>query len=157
RLNVPGLFGTFGAKYWTMIVMAISFLGVGLSEFFKRKNLPVLAEPLQRTGIFLPLLPLLAFWLHPPAAVRAFAQEQAPAMDPLLNAVKRPPGGYAYYALLWFAFGFLYTVVAVSKRSFWFALLAALAVNFGLWSMLYYYGWQFLIHPQLWLIPVALI
>jgi hypothetical protein len=157
RLNVPWLFGTFAAKYWTMIVMAISFLGVGLSELFARKNLPVLAEPLQRTGLFLPLLPLLAFWFQPPPEVRAFAQEHAPGFEPLLRPVKRAPGGFASYGFLWFASGLLYTLVAVSKRSFWFALLAALAVNFGLWSMLYHYGWKFLIHPQLWVIPLALI
>jgi hypothetical protein len=157
RLNVPGLFGAFAAKYWAMIVMAICFVGVGLSEFFSRKNLPVLAEPLQRTGLFLPLLPLLAFWFQPPLEIRAFAQEHAPAMEPFLRSVKRPAGGFSYYAFLWFASALLYTIVAVTKRSFWFALLAALAVNFGLWSMLYHYGWQFVIHPQLWLIPLALI
>ena len=50
----------------TLIVMGIAFLGVGLSEYFERRNLGVLAEPLQRTALLLPLLPVLAFWLRPP-------------------------------------------------------------------------------------------
>jgi hypothetical protein len=157
RLNVPWIFGKFGVKYWTLIVMAIAFLGVGLSEYFTRRGLTVLAEPLRRTGIFLPLLPLLGFWLQSSAPVQEFAQEQFPAVGPVLKGVPRPAGGFAYYALLWFLVGALYTVVAATRRSFRFALLAALAVNFGLWAMLYHYGWQFLIHPQMWLIPLALI
>jgi hypothetical protein len=157
RLNMPGLVGTFAARYWTLIVMALAFLGVGLSEHFQRKGLTVLAEPLRRTGLFLPLLPLLAFWFQPPAAVQEFAREKMPGVAPLLRSVRRPPGGFGSYAILWFLLGLLYTAISVAQRSFWFGFLAALAVNLGLWSMLFHYGWQFLVHPQLWLIPLALI
>jgi hypothetical protein len=140
RLTVPELFGGIFQKYWTLVVMAVAFLGVGLSEFFKRQRLPVLAGPLEQTGILLPLLPLLAFWFRAPVFL-----DEAAGLH------------YGKYALIWFLLGALYTLVAAAKRSFVFAFLAALAANFGLWSLLYHSDLSFLRHPQMWLIPFALI
>jgi hypothetical protein len=154
RLTVPELYSGVGPRYrpgaepqgyWAMTVMILAFIGVGLSEYFQRKGLAVLAEPLQLTGLFLPVLPLVAFWFEPPLA------------DPALAAEDQAAAQFGSYALIWFAAGALYSIVAMTRRSFGFALLAALAVNFGLWSVLYQYGWKFLIHPQMWLIPLALI
>lgn len=144
RLTVPELFrlGIF-SHYWPFIVMAIAFVGVGLSEFLGRKGLRVLAEPLQRTGVFLPLLPLLSFWVVPAAQ----AQTQR-----LLD-----PDNYGRYAALWFLAGSLYTLLAATRRSFRFALVAALSANFGLWALLVHSHVDFLSHPQMWLIPFALI
>src|SRR5262249_9806048 len=61
RLGGPDWTPPIIGQYWTLLVMAIAFAGVGLSEWFRRRALPVLAEPLQRTGLFLPVLPLAAF------------------------------------------------------------------------------------------------
>src|SRR5262249_35819056 len=119
--------------------------------------LPVLAEPLQRTGVFLPLLPLLAFWLRPPALVHDFAANHFPGLRPMLDYLERMPHNYDRYSVLWFLLRGLYTCVALSKRSFRFALLAALAGNFGLWAVLFHNNLDFLAHPQMWLIPFALI
>jgi hypothetical protein len=47
--------------------------------------------------------------------------------------------------------------VSLTRRSFVFAVLAALAANFALWSLLTQHGVGFLSHPQCWLIPLALI
>src|SRR5262249_50440579 len=83
KLPAPWLLGAAG-QYWRLIVMAIAFAGVGLSEVFRWRKLQVLAEPLQRTGIFLPLLPLLAFWARPPTVLQEFVQRNAPAVEPFL-------------------------------------------------------------------------
>ena len=65
RLNFPGQLPTpVGGFGWTVMIMAIAYAGVGLAELL-RHSLDVLADPLQRTGIFLPALPLIAFWLMP--------------------------------------------------------------------------------------------
>jgi hypothetical protein len=130
RLTLPFLFqlGLF-ARYWPFILMAIAFAGAGLSEFFRRRQIAVLAEPLQRTGVFLPLLPVLAFWVSPPGS----------------------------YATIWFLAGLLYGLLSVARHSFRFALLAALCANMGLWVLLHLNQLLFLEHPQLWLIPLALI
>ena len=43
--------------------MLIAYFGVVTSEALRRHKLIVLAQPLERTGVFLPLLPVLGFWL----------------------------------------------------------------------------------------------
>jgi hypothetical protein len=157
RLAIPELFGGKLGKYWTIIVMIVAYVGVGLGEFFVRRGLHVLAEPLQRTGIFLPALPLISFWVRPPAALNVFAAERFPGLRPMLDYLERLEFRFDKYALLWFLLCGLYSLIAFNKRSFRFAIVAALAANFGLWSLLFYGNLSFLIHPQMWLIPFAVI
>ena len=130
RLTMPWLFTGFLERYWPLVVMLIAYFGVTTSEALRRRKLLVLAQPLERTGAFLPLLPVLGFWLA------------SSDVD---------------FSVLLFVVGGLYGLLSILRRSFGFGLLAAVAGNTGLW-----YVWnrtvdfQFLQHPQLWLIPVAL-
>ncbi len=131
RLTMPWLFKGFFERYWPLIVMLIAFLGVGLSELFRRQNRRVLAEPLERTGALLPMLPVLAFW----------------------SAAGRSE---VHYSLQLVVVGSLYAVLSVRRRSFAYGVLAALAGNGGLWYFLSRLeGYGLLQHPQLWFIPVA--
>jgi hypothetical protein len=158
RLNVPDLFKYFNGKYWTFFVMAVAFVGVGLSEFFQRRKLHVLASPLQRTGIFLPLLPLIGFWVRQPAeALHDRFVALLPGTAPLLDSLRNMDQRMDFYALLWFLFGALYAWLAITRRSYWYALGASLAANAGLWVLLGEHEIRFLAHPQVWLIPLALI
>lgn len=130
RLTMPWLFTGFFTQYWPVVVMLIAYTGVIASEALKRQGLIVLAQPLERTGVFLPLLPVLGFWL---------AQSRVD------------------FSVLLFVVGGLYGLLSVLRRSFIFGLLAALAGNAGLWYFLHRteaYG--LFEHPQLWFIPVAL-
>lgn len=130
RLTMPWLFTGFLATYWPLLVMAVAFAGVGVSELCRRQGRLVLAEPLEKTGALLPLLPVFGFWLS------------------------NPPLSYSGLLLL---VGLFYGVLSVMRRSFAFGLLAALAGNSGLWHFLSGRpGYGFFEHPQLWLIPVAL-
>jgi hypothetical protein len=130
RLTMPWLFTGFIERYWPLIVMVIAYFGVIASEALRRNKLFVLAHPLERTGAFLPLLPVLGFWVA------------TSEVD---------------FSLVLFVIGGLYGLLSILRRSFVFGLLAGVAGNAGLWYM-----WnrtadfQFLQHPQLWLIPVAL-
>jgi hypothetical protein len=128
RLTAPERFGGRLAEHWTFVVLGVAFVGAGLSEFFDRLGLRVLAEPLRRTGLFLPMLPVLAFWM-------------------------RPAGSYGG---LWFGVGLFYALLSVLWRSLALLLLAALAGNIGLWAVLHENQVAFLRHPQLWLVPFAL-
>jgi hypothetical protein len=163
RLNMPWLFGGYFVKYWTFLVMGVAFVGVGLAEFFRRRGLPVLAGPLHNTGVFLPLVPLLVFWVRPPEALQEFLVAHAPGTKPLLDAINRlpthgsVPSQFDGYSLLWLLLGALYAVAALARRSSRYALLAALAANAALWCLLQHYELSFLVHPQLWLVPLALI
>lgn len=130
RLTMPWLFGGIFSQYWPLLVMALAFAGVGLAELLRRWNTIVLSEPLNRTGIFLPLLPVLAFWLAP---------------------------SQVDFSNLLFVVGFFYAVLSATRKSFLFGVVAALAANGGLWALLYRHPeLRFLVHPQLWMIPAAL-
>ena len=157
RLNAPALFDPSAARYWTLIVLAVAFLGAGLGEFFGRSGPRVLAAPLRRTGVLLPLLPLLAFWVRPPQALWAFADLHAPGLRPFLAYLEAPAAAFDGYALVWLLVAGLYAGLAAVRRSPLYALLAALAADCGLWSLLTHYRIAFFVHPQAWLIPLGLI
>ena len=131
RLTMPWLFGGFFARYRPLIVLGIAFVGVGLSELFRRQRRVVLAEPLERTGALLPALPLLgALWSAP-----------------------RPGEDSTFLVLA----GVLYTVLSLLRSSLGFGALAALAYNGALWALLgRREGFGLFEHPQLWVIPPAL-
>ena len=129
RLTMPWLFGGVFTAYWPIVVMLLAFAGVALSEVFRRQGKLVLAEPLAKTGVLLPLLPVIGFWS---------LNSQVPYSGLLLTV------------------GLFYGVLSVMKRSLGFGLLAALAGNSGLWHLLNRVdGLAFFEHPQLWLIPAA--
>ena len=130
RLTMPWLFTGFIERYWPLAVMVIAYFGVVTSEGLRRRKLLVLAQPLERTGVFLPMLPVLGFWLA------------SSEVD---------------FSVLLFVVGGLYGLLAILRRSFVFGVLAAVAGNGGLWYVFHRTtDYQFLQHPQLWLIPVAL-
>ena len=137
--------------------MVLGFVGVRLAELFQRRNLPVLAGPLRQTSLFLPLLPLVAYIIRPIADFGVL-REAVPGMQPFLRFLDRMPDHFAFNAGLWFSLGLLYAVLALLRRASGYALMAALAANFGLW-VIYAHNetLAFLLHPQVWLVPVGLI
>jgi hypothetical protein len=157
RLNIPEVFTGQAVKYWTFIVMLLAFIGVGLAELFARRGLTVLSRPLLRTGVLLPLIPLIAFWAKPPAFIMEFADARAPGLRPMLGYLEKLPQHFDVYALLWLLAGLLYGLIALSRRSFGWALLGALATNAGLWALLSHHQVPAAVHPQAWAIPLALI
>jgi hypothetical protein len=157
RLNIPQVFRPEAVRLWTFIVMLLAFVGVGLAELFARRGLRVLSRPLLRTGVLLPLIPLVAFWAKPPVLIMEFADARAPGLRPMLGYLERLPQHFDTYALLWFLAGLLYGLIALSRRSFGWALIGALATNFGLWALLTHHQVPAAIHPQAWAIPLALI
>jgi len=130
RLAAPWLFSGRLAQYWMFMIVGLAFLGAAAGEAFRRLRLPVLAMPLERTGTFLAILPVLGFWLR--------------------------PASFGTYALLWFLVGLVYVFFSVTKRSLAFLLLAIVAADLGLWAILHENQLAFVQHPQLWLIPFAM-
>jgi hypothetical protein len=75
-----------------------------------------------------------------------------------LRYLDRLPHHFALHALLWFLLALLYALTALLRRASAFGLLAALAANFGLWVIYAHHeNLAFLLHPQIWLMPVGLI
>ncbi|QDV32576.1 hypothetical protein [Tautonia plasticadhaerens] len=130
-LTMPWLFSGIFARYWPVIVLGIAFAGVGLGEVFRRQGRLVLADPLERTGALLPILPLLgASWLEP-----------RPGEDTLFLVLA----------------GGLYATLSLLRSSAGFGAMAALAFNAGLWTVLgRREGFGLLEHPQFWVVPPAL-
>jgi hypothetical protein len=130
-LTLPWLFSGFLARYWSLIILGLAFLGVGLSELFRRQGRLLLAEPLENTGALLPVLPLLvAFWTVP------------------------KPGEDVLFLVL---VGVLYTTLSLLRSSLGFGALAALACNAALWAWLGHRdGLSLMRHPQLWVVFPAL-
>jgi hypothetical protein len=130
RVTMPWLFHGWFLRFWPLIVMVIAFVGVGLGEVFQRRQNRVLSEPLNNTGVLLPLLPVIGFWF----------------VESRVN-----------YSLLLLSIGVLYASLSVLRKSMLYGALAALAANGSLWYLLHdREGLGFLDHPQLWLIPPAL-
>jgi hypothetical protein len=126
----PGLFDGTLRPYWPYIIVTLAFAGVGLGEICRRRGLTVLAEPLERTGGLLPLLPALGMW---------FLASQSD------------------YSTVLFIIGLLYLLHSWMHRSLATGLAAALAGNGALWVWLSRDdALAFFVHPQLWLIPPAL-
>ncbi|MCH7728934.1 MAG: hypothetical protein IH991_20970 [Planctomycetes bacterium] len=46
-LSKPWLFHGYLQPYWPFIVLCIAYAGIGLGEWFRRRKLRVLAEPLE--------------------------------------------------------------------------------------------------------------
>ncbi|MFO0901630.1 MAG: hypothetical protein U0939_01450 [Pirellulales bacterium] len=115
--------------YWPYIVLAIAFGGVAIGELVQRWGGRVLSEPLQRTGMLLPLVPALGWWIA---------------------------GSRTDYSLLLFLIGLLYVATSVLRRSWWSRLAAAVAGNGAIWALLQKWdGFSIADHPQLWLVPPA--
>jgi hypothetical protein len=129
-LAIPSLFQGALRQYWPYIVLTIAFAGVGVGTLFERLQWRVLAEPFQRSGAFLPLVPALGMWLvH----------------------------SESHYATVLFVIGVFYMLVCFTQRSAIAGAAAAIAGNGSLWSLLS--GSEdltFSNHPQFWLIPPAI-
>ena len=91
-------------QYWMLIVIAIAFIGAGLSEWFHRLGLPVLSKPLANTAALLPLAPAIGYWIP-------FDIEPASALAGSSPAV-------------WFCASLFYAVLASTQRSRFYSFLA---------------------------------
>ncbi len=129
-LTIPRLFHGILRQYWPYIVLLIAFAGVGVGTLFERLRWRVLAEPFQRSGAFLPLIPALSMW---------FVHSES------------------NHSLVLFVIGVLYMLVSFSQKSVLAGVAAAVAGNGALWSLLNgSEDLSFASHPQFWLIPPAI-
>ena len=79
-------------------------------------------------------------------------------LQPLIRMMERIPSSYLLHVTLWLLLAILYGGLGWARRVPRYGLLAGLAFTFGLWVI-----WasheelRFTLHPQLWLIPLALV
>ena len=152
RMTVPELFSGWVVRYWTFIILGLAYAGAGLSEYCERRGLRVVADPVQWTSLALPLLPLISYWVH-----LAPEDTHVRGLGSLANELRPPALGLIRYAFLWFLAAGIYGLHAFKRGSIVAALAAVLALNFGLWSLLVHGEIGFLLHPQAWLVPLAIL
>lgn len=128
-LCIPELFTGRIRPYWPYIMWFIACVGVGLGEWFHRREVRVLAEPFHRTGVFLPLVPALGM---------------------LVIAAER-----THYPTLLFLIGVMYLLLSIMRRSVASGLAAAFFANLALWSLMTEHDLLLWRNPQFWLIPPA--
>ncbi len=128
-LTNPQFFRHTLQPYWPLVVMAIAYAGTAVSEFFRRLKMPVLAEPLEYSAAFLPLLPVVGFWLI---------------------------GSRLSYSTTMVAVGLLYLFLSLRRGSFVYTAAAAVVGNATLCSLFSEYGVSLLLHPQMFVIPPCL-
>jgi hypothetical protein len=125
-LTNPQLFQDWLKPYWPLVVMGIAFAGTGISEFFGRLKVNVLSRPLEYTAAFLPVLPVIGFWL----------------LDSDLK-----------YSTTLFIVGVLYLFLSLRRGSFVYSAAAAIVGNATLCALFGEHGVSLLVHPQMFIIP----
>jgi hypothetical protein len=138
--HFPDLFKGPLANWWPLILFVIALVSAGLGELLGRMKQPVLADPVQRSSLFLPLIPLASVWFFQPANALTRWNDWGPLA--VLLAV-----GSGVYAL----HGWL-------RNSILLRSLSAVLGLMGFWSLLHSHpDMRFFQHPQFWLLPPALV
>ncbi|MFG0290788.1 MAG: hypothetical protein ACF8CQ_21635 [Rhodopirellula sp. JB044] len=133
-------------EVWPYIVMGIAFVSVGVTQWAVRRGDAVVAETMRKTAMFLPMVPIVGFWLSGSFATKwqsgvgdwAFGEGAVP-YEVLLVI------GAMYYGLM-----------SVMWKQGLPRVATVVLANAALWVTLTQLpGWNFLAHPQAWLIPPA--
>jgi hypothetical protein len=158
RFCVPDIYPAFIGRHWTLITMGLAYAAVVLGEILARRGAWTIATPIRRTAVFLPLVPIAAFLGRPAALACAPLGETFPGLQPLIRMMERIPTNYLLHVTLWLLLAVLYAGLGWARRVPRYALLAGLAFTFGLWVIwANHEDLRFTLHPQLWLIPLALV
>ena len=132
--------------HWPYIVMVLAFLSVGLTQWATNRKDAVLAEQLKRTALFLPIVPLVGFWLS------AWVNKESGS--DLSNWVFG--GGRVPYEWMLVLAAIYYFATSVLWKRKTPRITGIMLGNAALWVWLIQIpGWGFLTHPQAWLIPPA--
>ncbi len=135
----PNLFHGRFANWWPLIMFAIAFGSTALGHWLKKIDLPVLADPISRSSLLLPIIPLAGVW--------AFQPERATM---LWNQFDR-------FAVLLVIGSSLYGLHGWVRGSVGLRALSGALALLGFWSFLHHHpNLKFFEHPQFWLLPPAL-
>ena len=133
-LGKPDWFGALG-EYWPLVLMLLAFVGVFISEVFRKRENHVLSEPLHNTAFLLPMIPILTLWIFP----------------------SEGGGFFNSYPAIFFGAALLNVLMACLRRSFLHSVIAAVAGNASLWMFFTSTdSFSFADDPQFWVIPPAI-
>ncbi len=135
----PELFsGTF-RPWWPIIVLALAFLSIGIGELLRKANQPILADPIHRSSLLLPLIPLAGVW---------WLSADSPAAS---------WSDWGRYALLLLTSSTIYGLYGWTRNSIVARTVSALTALLSFWAFLLSHpNMRFFEHPQFWLLPPAI-
>jgi hypothetical protein len=135
----PDLFSGIIAQWWPLIVFGIAFVSAGIGHWLSRSQQPVLADPIHRSNLLLPLIPLVGVWWATPATASTSWNEWG-----------------SYWFLLATASG-LYGLYGWLRNSVILRGLSAVVALLSFWAYLQSHpDLHFFERPQFWLLPPAL-
>ncbi|TWT91618.1 hypothetical protein [Neorhodopirellula pilleata] len=133
-------------EVWPYVVMGIAFASVGMAQWALRRQDNVLFDAMKRTAMFLPLIPVVGFWLSGAYAMVWHELEWSWTFY---------RGATSYQAIL-IVGAIYYGIMSMLWKNGFPRIATVVLANAGLWVMLTQTpGWGFLSHPQAWLIPPA--
>lgn len=125
--------------YWPYTVMLLAFASAALTEWGRRRGDQVVAKTLRQSALYLPLIPVIGFWMTADNALWTFAGERVPYL--------------ALLALGTIFYGALAVLWSHDRQP---RAVGVVLGNLTLWVLLAQYpGFSFAQHPQFWLIPPA--
>ncbi|WP_146519549.1 DUF2339 domain-containing protein [Stieleria varia] len=135
--------------YWPYIVMALAFGSVAITQWAKARGDDLMSDTLRQTSLYLPLVPVLGFWL----SLSVF--DVGNADEATQNAWSYVQGKVSYQSLLLIG-TIYYGVVSFLWKNGFSRVATVILGNAALWILLTQTpGWGFLARPQAWLIPPA--
>jgi hypothetical protein len=136
----PELFAGVVAQWWPLIVYGIAMLSAGVGHWATIRRHEVLADPVRRSSLLLPLIPLLGVWM--PFARHMEVQWHA----------------WDSYALILLSGAAVYALHGWLKPSVKVNAVACLLMLLSFWALLHSRpGLHFVDHPQFWIVPPALV
>ncbi|WDQ18059.1 hypothetical protein [Rhodopirellula sp. P2] len=133
-------------QVWPYVVMVIAFASVGLTQWAIRRGDQVLSDVMRRTSMFLPMIPVVGFWLSGSYAV--VTQSEAWSWTFFR-------GTTSYQGLLLVG-AIYYGMMSLLWKNGLPRIATVVLANAALWVTLTQVpGWDFITHPQAWLIPPA--
>ena len=135
--------------YWPCVVMGLAFASAGVVQWATRRNDQVLVLVMRKSALFLPLIPVIGFWISGSVVTALFGQSTADSWSFI-------EGRVSYQALL-IVVTLYYSVVSFLWQNPLMRMFAIVGGNATVWVMLAQAeGWSLWQHPQAWLIPPAL-
>ncbi len=134
--HFPELFSGIFVKWWPLVVFAIAMISAGVGEWLQRINQRIIADPVGRSSLLLPIIPLAGvWWFHPEGAEWLWSD-------------------WGRYSFLLLSASLLYGIQSWMHNSIGLRALAATLTLFSFWAFLQSDpDLQFTEHPQFWILP----
>ncbi len=137
--HFPELFSGIFVKWWPLVVFAIAMISAGVGQWLQRINQRIIADPVGRSSLLLPIIPLAGvWWFHPDGAEWLWSD-------------------WGRYSFLLLSASLLYGIQSWIRNSIGLRALGVTLILFSFWCFLQSDpNLQFTEHPQFWILPPSL-